>query len=163
MSRIPHSSSLKSHKLFNTVDKTAPSSSGEFNFGDNINLWRKFLEVDEFVGARRSKHTIVSYKDAIYVFGGDNGKMMLNDLIRFDVKEKSWGKFYSGVKICLQRSGFRSRIFNWITTSSTVSSFGCRLRKVNVHFWWVKFRLVVLTSCNTHIGFFRRIHWRYFQ
>lgn len=39
----------------------------------------------------------MSYKDAIYVFGGDNGKMMLNDLIRFDVKEKSWGelwKFY---------------------------------------------------------------------
>lgn len=34
----------------------------------------------------------MSYKDAIYVFGGDNGKQMLNDLIRFDVREKSWGK-----------------------------------------------------------------------
>ena len=135
MSRIPHSSSLKSHKLFNTVDKTAPSSSGEFNFGDNINLWRKYQEVDEFVGARRSKHTIVSYKDAIYVFGGDNGKMMLNDLIRFDVKEKSWGKFKSGVKFLLQSSCFRSSIFNWIAASSTVSSLSGGLRKVNVHIW----------------------------
>ena len=41
---------------------------------------------DEFVGARRSKHTVVSYKDAVYVFGGDNGRSMLNDLLRFDVK-----------------------------------------------------------------------------
>ena len=43
-----------------------------------------------FVGAPRSKHTVVAYKDAVYVFGGDNGKSMLNDLLRFDVKEKSW-------------------------------------------------------------------------
>ena len=41
---------------------------------------------------RRSKHTAVAYDDAIYVFGGDNGKIMLNDLLRFDVKEKSWGR-----------------------------------------------------------------------
>ena len=39
---------------------------------------------------RRSKHTVVAYKDGIYVFGGDNGRTMLNDLLRFDVKEKSW-------------------------------------------------------------------------
>ncbi|XP_012141205.1 leucine zipper like transcription regulator 1 isoform X2 [Megachile rotundata] len=43
----------------------------------------------------RSKHTIVAYKDAIYVFGGDNGKRMLNDLLRFDVKEKSWGRAFA--------------------------------------------------------------------
>lgn len=49
-------------------------------------------ECDEFVGARRSKHTVIAYKDAIYVFGGDNGKCMLNDLLRFDVKEMSWGR-----------------------------------------------------------------------
>lgn len=41
---------------------------------------------------RRSKHTAVAYKNAIYVFGGDNGKSMLNDLIRFDIKELSWTK-----------------------------------------------------------------------
>jgi len=52
-------------------------------------------ECDEFVGARRSKHTVVAYKDAVYVFGGDNGKSMLNDLLRFDVKEKSWGRAFS--------------------------------------------------------------------
>jgi len=50
---------------------------------------------DEFVGARRSKHTVVAYKDAVYVFGGDNGRSMLNDLLRFDVKEKSWGRAVS--------------------------------------------------------------------
>lgn len=44
---------------------------------------------------RRSKHTVVPYKDAIYVFGGDNGKTMLNDLLRFDVKEKSWGRAFA--------------------------------------------------------------------
>ena len=44
---------------------------------------------------RRSKHTAVAYKDAIYVFGGDNGKTMLNDLIRFDVKDKSWSRAFT--------------------------------------------------------------------
>jgi hypothetical protein len=31
----------------------------------------------------------------VYVFGGDNGKSMLCDLIRFDVKEKSWGRAFA--------------------------------------------------------------------
>lgn len=35
---------------------------------------------------------MVAYNDDIYVFGGDNGKRMLNDVLRFDVKEKSWGR-----------------------------------------------------------------------
>lgn len=48
-----------------------------------------FIAIYDF---RRSKHTAVAYKDAIYVFGGDNGKSMLNDLIRFDIREKSWTK-----------------------------------------------------------------------
>ncbi|GFR16337.1 leucine-zipper-like transcriptional regulator 1 homolog [Trichonephila clavata] len=55
-------------------------------------------ECDEFVGARRSKHTVIAYKDAVFVFGGDNGKHMLNDLLRFDVKDNSWGRaFTTGV------------------------------------------------------------------
>lgn len=29
------------------------------------------------------------------MFGGDNGKRMLNDLLRFDVKEKSWGRAFA--------------------------------------------------------------------
>lgn len=100
MSRMTHSSSLKSHKLFLSTEKPSTSSSvtctsSEFNFGDNINQWKKYLEVDEFVGARRSKHTCVAYKDALYIFGGDNGKQMLNDLIRFDIKDKSWTRAFS--------------------------------------------------------------------
>jgi len=57
--------------------------------------WRRMPECDEFVGTRRSKHTVVAYKDAIYVFGGDNGKSMLNDLLRFDCKDKSWGRAFT--------------------------------------------------------------------
>ena len=55
-----------------------------------VHRWQKLPDCDEFVGARRSKHTVVSNKDFVYVFGGDNGKSMLNDLLIFDVKEKSW-------------------------------------------------------------------------
>ncbi|CAH0560075.1 unnamed protein product [Brassicogethes aeneus] len=60
-----------------------------------VHRWRRMPECDEFVGARRSKHTVVAYKGAIYVFGGDNGKTMLNDLLRFDVDEKSWGRAFA--------------------------------------------------------------------
>lgn len=67
----------------------------DFGPFETVNRWRKMPACDEFVGARRSKHTVVAYKDAVYVFGGDNGKSMLNDLLRFDVKEKSWGRAFS--------------------------------------------------------------------
>lgn len=93
----------------------------EFGPFETVHSWKRMLECDEFVGARyahiynyddvhkhlivivymkfynfrRSKHTVVAYKDSIYVFGGDNSKSMLNDLIRFDVKEKSWGRAFS--------------------------------------------------------------------
>uniref|UniRef100_A0A670IHT3 Leucine zipper like post translational regulator 1 n=1 Tax=Podarcis muralis TaxID=64176 RepID=A0A670IHT3_PODMU len=45
------------------------------NFGpfEAVHRWRRLPPCDEFVGARRSKHTVVAYRDAIYVFGGDNG------------------------------------------------------------------------------------------
>ncbi|XP_012054414.1 PREDICTED: leucine-zipper-like transcriptional regulator 1 [Atta cephalotes] len=64
------------------------------NFGpfETVHRWQRMPECAEFVGARRSKHTMVAYNDDIYVFGGDNGKRMLNDVLRFDVKEKSWGR-----------------------------------------------------------------------
>ena len=67
----------------------------DFGPFETVHRWRKMPACDEFVGARRSKHTVVAYKDAVYVFGGDNGKSMLNDLLRFDVKEKSWGRAFS--------------------------------------------------------------------
>ncbi|XP_039298383.1 leucine-zipper-like transcriptional regulator 1 isoform X2 [Nilaparvata lugens] len=66
----------------------------EFGPFETVHRWTRMPECDEFVGARRSKHTVVSFKDAIYVFGGDNGKTMLNDLLRFDVEEKSWGRAF---------------------------------------------------------------------
>ncbi|MEE6512183.1 hypothetical protein FKM82_019113 [Ascaphus truei] len=62
---------------------------------ESVHRWRRLLPCDEFVGARRSKHTVVAYKDAIYVFGGDNGKNMLNDLLRFDVKDCSWCRAFT--------------------------------------------------------------------
>ncbi|CAL8110859.1 unnamed protein product [Orchesella dallaii] len=62
---------------------------------ETVHRWKRMPDCDEFVGARRSKHTCVSYKDAVYFFGGDNGKNMLNDFLRFDVKEKSWGRAFS--------------------------------------------------------------------
>ncbi|KAG1650537.1 Leucine-zipper-like transcriptional regulator 1 [Nymphon striatum] len=67
----------------------------DFGPFETVHRWRKMPECDEFVGARRSKHTVVAYKDAIFVFGGDNGKNMLNDLLRFDVKDKSWGRAFT--------------------------------------------------------------------
>ncbi|XP_062507992.1 leucine-zipper-like transcriptional regulator 1 isoform X2 [Corticium candelabrum] len=63
--------------------------------GEPVHQWRRMPSCDEFVGARRSKHTVVSWGDAIYVFGGDNGKRMLNDLLRFDCKDNSWGRVVS--------------------------------------------------------------------
>ncbi|KAK7794508.1 hypothetical protein R5R35_004725 [Gryllus longicercus] len=67
----------------------------DFGPFETVHRWARMPECDEFVGARRSKHTVVAYLDAIYVFGGDNSKSMLNDLLRFDVKEKSWGRAFS--------------------------------------------------------------------
>lgn len=67
----------------------------DFGPFETVHRWRQMPNCDEFVGARRSKHTVVAYKDAIYVFGGDNGKQMLNDLLRFDVRDKSWGRAFT--------------------------------------------------------------------
>nr|XP_054748886.1 leucine-zipper-like transcriptional regulator 1 [Lytechinus pictus] len=63
---------------------------------ETVHRWRQMPECDEFVGARRSKHTVVAYNDAVYVFGGDNGrKNMLNDVLRFDVNDSSWGRAFT--------------------------------------------------------------------
>lgn len=67
----------------------------DFGPFETVHRWKRMPECDEFVGARRSKHTVVAYKEAIYVFGGDNGKNMLHDLLRFDVKDKSWGRAFT--------------------------------------------------------------------
>ncbi|XP_012223747.1 leucine-zipper-like transcriptional regulator 1 isoform X2 [Linepithema humile] len=82
---------------YSKMDNMATAECLTLDFGpfETVHRWQRMPECDEFVGARRSKHTIVAYKDAIYVFGGDNGKTMLNDLLRCDVKEKSWGRAFA--------------------------------------------------------------------
>ncbi|KAL7302640.1 hypothetical protein TKK_0004702 [Trichogramma kaykai] len=46
-------------------------------------------ECDEFVCARRSKHTVVAYKDAIYVFGTADSTLP-NDLHCYDLDTQTW-------------------------------------------------------------------------
>ncbi|XP_028396682.1 leucine-zipper-like transcriptional regulator 1 [Dendronephthya gigantea] len=64
----------------------------DFSPYETVHRWKRMPACDEFVGARRSKHTMVAYNNALYVFGGDDGKRMLNDLLRFDAKDCSWGR-----------------------------------------------------------------------
>jgi hypothetical protein len=59
MSRMTHSASLKSHKLNPEHQVQAsgrPSSSApapdSWNFAENINQWKKYLEIDEFVSLK---------------------------------------------------------------------------------------------------------------
>jgi hypothetical protein len=54
--------------------------------------WRRLSSCEGFVGSGRSKHSAVALKDGIIVFGGDDGRRMLNDLIRFDTLEHSWSR-----------------------------------------------------------------------
>uniref|UniRef100_A0A1I8NYL6 BTB domain-containing protein n=1 Tax=Stomoxys calcitrans TaxID=35570 RepID=A0A1I8NYL6_STOCA len=102
-SRMSHSSSSMRGTssrgcLANSSKSVSPGSYScnalnvDFSTYTATHQWSKMLECAEFVGAKRSKHTVVAYKDAMYVFGGDNGKTMLNDLIRFGIKDKSWGR-----------------------------------------------------------------------
>ncbi|XP_018015069.1 leucine-zipper-like transcriptional regulator 1 isoform X2 [Hyalella azteca] len=85
------------HGLVESGEEPPGLESLSLDFGpyEKVHRWTCMPECDEFVGARRSKHTVVAYKEAVYVFGGDNGKWMLNDLLRFDVREKSWGRAFS--------------------------------------------------------------------
>ena len=69
------------------------------NFGPSepIHYWKKLSSCEEFVGYRRSKHTIVAWNDRIYVFGGDNGRRMLNDFLVSHIRDSSWGRvIYTG-------------------------------------------------------------------
>ena len=69
------------------------------NFGpkEPVNYWKKLQNCEEFVGAKRSKHTMVAWDDRIYVFGGDNGRRMLNDFLVSTVHDSSWARVvYTG-------------------------------------------------------------------
>jgi len=59
--------------------------------------WLKLSSCEEFVGTKRSKHTIVAWNDRIYVFGGDNGRRMLNDFLVSHIHDFSWARVvYTG-------------------------------------------------------------------
>jgi hypothetical protein len=40
---------------------------------NSSNNWIKMSECDEFIGPKRSKHTMITHGHFLYVFGGDNG------------------------------------------------------------------------------------------
>lgn len=65
------------------------------NFGPSIqpaHCWKKLSSCEEFVGAKRSKHTIVAWNEKMYVFGGDNGRRMLNDFLVSHIRDSSWAR-----------------------------------------------------------------------
>ena len=70
------------------------------NFGPSlqpVNFWKKLSSCEEFVGAKRSKHTIVAWNEKMYVFGGDNGRRMLNDFLVSHIRDCSWARVvYTG-------------------------------------------------------------------
>lgn len=57
-----------------------------------VHCWKKLSSCEEFVGAKRSKHTIVAWNEKMYVFGGDNGRRMLNDFLVSHVRDSSWAR-----------------------------------------------------------------------
>ncbi|XP_034235806.1 leucine-zipper-like transcriptional regulator 1 isoform X2 [Thrips palmi] len=76
---------------------TADCLTLDFGPFEVVHRWKRMQDCNEFVGTRRSKHTIVPYKNNVYIFGGDNGKKMLNDLLVFDCKGASWGRVPQGL------------------------------------------------------------------
>ena len=68
-----------------------------FNPREPAHRWKKLSSCEEFVGTKRSKHTIVAWNDRIYVFGGDNGRRMLNDFLVSHIHDFSWARVvYTG-------------------------------------------------------------------
>lgn len=77
------------------------------NFGPSepIHCWKKLSSCEEFVGTKRSKHTIVAWNDRIYVFGGDNGRRMLNDFLVSHIQDSSWARVvFTGRESVVNRS-----------------------------------------------------------
>ena len=64
----------------------------DFGPREPVNFWKKLQSCEEFVGAKRSKHTMVAWDDRLYVFGGDNGRRMLNDFLVSTVHDSSWAR-----------------------------------------------------------------------
>ena len=84
--------------LSSDSESTSTSSSYEdgteldFSIKEPPHNWKQLQSCEEFVGAKRSKHTMVAWDDKVYVFGGDNGKKMLNDFLVSHVRDSSWAR-----------------------------------------------------------------------
>jgi hypothetical protein len=72
-----HQSTLFSSPSYspNTFDHTySMQNSTHPTYSNNSsNNWIKMSECDEFIGPKRSKHTMITHGNFLYVFGGDNG------------------------------------------------------------------------------------------
>ena len=79
-------------KLFDPLDADITL---DFTQKEPSHLWKKLPACEEFVGARRSKHTMVAWDNGLYIFGGDNGKRMLNDFLVFHIVDGSWARVVS--------------------------------------------------------------------
>lgn len=79
------------------LDLDGDSMALNFHPRESLHKWRKLSSCEEFVGTKRSKHTIVAWNDRIYVFGGDNGRRMLNDFLVSHIHDSSWARVvYTG-------------------------------------------------------------------
>ena len=79
------------------LDLDGDSMALNFHPRESMHKWRKLSSCEEFVGTKRSKHTIVAWNDRIYVFGGDNGRRMLNDFLVSHIRDSSWARVvYTG-------------------------------------------------------------------
>ena len=78
----------------NMTDVSSAEDNLFLDFGPHepIHCWKKLQRCEEFVGAPRSKHTMVAWGGRIYVFGGDNGRRMLNDFLVSHTKDSSWAR-----------------------------------------------------------------------
>lgn len=110
----PPAPPLQSQKSYRSVTAAADLTSDMASIGvpteadltlnfsptEPFHLWKKVSSCEEFVGARRSKHTIVVWNDRIYVFGGDDGRRMLNDFLVSHIRDSSWARVvYTGRRV----------------------------------------------------------------
>ena len=75
-----------------SISSTDEGTELDFSLKEPPHSWKQLQSCEEFVGAKRSKHTMVAWDDKVYVFGGDDGKRMLNDFLVSHVNDSSWAR-----------------------------------------------------------------------
>lgn len=89
----PHSNPQDTYPAVEEEYKTLLSLS--FIQKDIIHKWHILPSCTESVGPARSKHNMVCWGGAIYIFGGDDGKKMLNDLLMYKIDKKTWDRVFT--------------------------------------------------------------------